>query len=90
MMEVEAAQDLHLLVVAILEVEEGAVMVIAVTVDSVIAIQTVTVAATEVVMTTILPTIVADKFMTATTLTEEEEEAQGQILTAMGGTAMTK
>ena len=89
-MEVEAAQDLHLLVVAILEVEEGAVMVIAVTVDSVIAIQTVTVAATEVVMTTILPTIVADKFMTATTLTEEEEEAQGQILTAMGGTAMTK
>ena len=90
MMEVEAAQDLHLLAVAILEVEEGAVMVIAVTVDSVIAIQTVTVAATEVVMTTILPTIVADKFMTATTLTEEEEEAQGQILTAMGGTAMTK
>ena len=88
-MEVEAAQDLHLLVVVILEVEEGAVTVIAVTVDSVIAIQTVTVAATEVVMTTILPTIVADKFMTATTLTEEEE-AQGQILTAMGGTAMTK
>lgn len=89
MMEVEAAQDLHLLVVAILEVEEGAVTVIAVTVDSVIAIQTVTVAATEVVMTTTLPTVVADKFMTATTLTEEEE-AQGQTLTAMGGTAMTK
>ena len=88
-MEVEAAQDLHLLAVAILEVEEGAVMVIAVTVDSVTAIQTVTVAVMEVVMTTILQTIVADKFMTATTLTEEEE-AQGLIQTAMGGTAMTK
>lgn len=88
MMEVEAAQGLYPLEAAIQEAE-GVVTVIAVTVDSVIAIQTVTVAATEVVMTTILPTIVADKFMTATTLTEEEE-AQGLIQTAMGGTAMTK
>ena len=98
MMEVEEAQDPHLLEAAIQEAEgavmviaEGAVTVIAVTVGSVIAIQTVTAAAMVGATTATLQTIMAetDKFMTAMILAEVEE-ALDRILTVTGGTVMTK
>jgi hypothetical protein len=98
MMEVEAAQDLHLLEAAIQEAEgavtviaEGAVTVIAVTVGSVIAIQTVIAAAMVGATTATLQIILAetDKFMTAMILAGVEE-ALDRILTVTGGTVMTK